>query len=462
MVEATHTGAMAWEANMEHITTSRRRFLATAAAAGVFTIVPRHVLGGTGETPPSAKMNIAGIGVGGMGAHNLQQCAAENIVALCDVDRSYAAKTFAQYPNAKVYADYRRMFDEQKDIEGVVIATPDHTHAVIAMAAMRRGLHVYCQKPLTHDVYESRTLAHAARETGVTTQMGIQGHSGEGLRLICEWISDGAIGAVQSVDAWCSLSYYPPGHAGWSSKWSDRPTDTPAVPEGLDWDLWLGPAPYRPYHPAYHPAVWRCWWDFGCGMMGDRGVHTLDCVYTALQLGPPETIEASVMGGNAETHPLAAIVTFRFPARDALAPRVVTWYEGLEPPRPIDMEEGRQLPAEGGVLFRGEKGTIVCGVYGDSPRLVPESAMQAYEQPEKTLPRVVGTHEEDWIRACKEKRPAGACFDYAGPLTELALLGNVARRFPGHVLRWDAPNLCVTNLPEANEWVKRPYRDGWS
>jgi len=447
---------------MQQAKTSRRRFLAATAAAGAFTIVPRHVLAGSQGAAPSERMNIAGIGVGGMGAHNLNECAGENIVALCDVDPNYAAKVFAKYPEAKVYSDYREMLDKQKDLDGVVIATPDHTHAVIAMAAIQSGLHVYCQKPLTHDVYEARTLARAAREAGVATQMGIQGHSMEGLRLICEWIWDGAIGTVTQVDAWCSLSYYPPGHASWSSKWSDRPEDSPPVPAGLEWDLWLGPAPERPYHPAYHPRVWRCWWDFGCGMMGDRGVHTLDPVYTALKLGPPDTVEASVMGGNAETHPLAAIVTFRCPAREDLPPLTVTWYEGLEPPRPVELEEDRSLPAEGGVLFRGDKGTLLCGVYGDSPRLIPESAMQAYNVPEKTIPRVVGTHEGDWIRACKDKTPAGAHFDYSGPLTEFALLGNIARRFPGHILQWDAPNLEVTNFDEANEWVRRPYRTGWS
>lgn len=447
---------------MKREKTTRRQFLTTTAAAGVFSILPRQVLARSGGIPPNERMNIAGIGVGGMGAHNIRECESENIVALCDVDRNYAGETFKKYPKAKVYTDFREMIDKEKDLDGVVIATPDHTHAVISMTAIRAGLHVYCQKPLTHDIFEARALARAAREAGVTSQMGIQGHSGEGIRLICEWIWNGAIGEIREVDAWCSLSYYPFGHAGWSSKWSDRPQDTPPIPEGLDWDLWLGPAPERPYHPAYHPAVWRCWWDFGCGMMGDRGVHTLDCVYAALKLGPPETVVASVMGGNAETHPLAAIVTFRFPEREGLPPAKVTWYEGLEPPRPPELEDNRKLPEEGGVLFKGSKGTIMCGVYGDSPRLIPESAMKEFKQPEKSLPRVDGTHEQDWIRACKERKPAGASFDYSGPLTEFALLGNVARRFPAKVLKWDAPGMKVTNLPEADEWVKRPYRKGWS
>lgn len=258
---------------------NRRRFLVGTAMTAAATIVPRHVLGGAGNIAPSEKLNIAGIGVGGMGKSNIMQLESENIVALCDVDHEYAAETFKRYPKAKVYTDFRKMLDKQKDIDAVMIATPDHTHAVIAAEAMRRKKHVYCQKPLTHDVYESRMLAKLAKETGVTTQMGIQGHSMEGGRLICEWIWDGAIGKVTEVDAWCSLSYYPFGHEWWSSKWSRRPKETPPVPATLDWDLWLDPAPERPYHPAYHPGVWRCWWDFGCGMMGDRGAHTLDPVF---------------------------------------------------------------------------------------------------------------------------------------------------------------------------------------
>jgi predicted dehydrogenase len=442
--------------------TSRRRFLAATSATSVFSVVPRFVLGGIGHTAPSEKLNIAGIGVGGMGASNLRHCTDENIVALCDVDHDYASATFKKYPDAVVYKDYRVMLEKQRDIDAVVIATPDHTHAVISMAAIQTGRHVYCQKPLTHDIYESRMLAGAAREAKVATQMGIQGHSMEGIRLVCEWIWDGAIGTVREVEAWCSLSYYPPGHAGWSSKWSDRPDETPAVPKDLDWDLWLGPAPHRPYHPAYHPKVWRCWWDFGCGMMGDRGAHSLDSVYQALKLTHPSSVEASVMGGNAETHPLAAIATFRFPARHEFPPLKLTWYEGLEPPRPPELEDGRKLPKEGGILFKGDRGTIMCGVYAQSPRLIPESAMKAYKLPGKTLPRVNGTHEEDWIRACKDGQPASADFGYSGPLTEMTLLGNIAKRFPGDPLEWDGPNMKVTNLVEANEWVRRPYRNGWS
>jgi predicted dehydrogenase len=441
---------------------TRRGFLAGAAVGAAFAVVPRHVLGAPGRTPPSEKLGIAGVGIGGMGAANVGALRGENIVALCDVDADYAARTFKRYPKAKRYADYRRMLDAQKDIDAVVVATPDHTHAVITVAAMRAGKHVFCQKPLTHSVHEARRVAEVARETKVATQMGIQGHSGEGIRLIREWIADGAIGEVREVDAWCTLSYYPWGHAWWSSRWGRRPKDTPPPPKTLDWDLWLGPAPARPYHPAYHPKVWRCWWDFGVGMMGDRGTHTLDPVVWALGLGPPSSVEATSTGLNPDTHPVSAVITFRFPGRDKRSPVKVTWYEGLRPPRPPELEDGRALGhRDGGALFKGSKGMLTCGVYGNSPRLVPESLMQAYERPEKTLPRVKGRHEDDWVRACKTGVPAGANFDYAGPLTETCLLGNVAKRMDAH-LDWDSAALKVTNLPGADRYVRRPYRKGWS
>ena len=441
---------------------NRRRFLAGAAMTATATIVPKHVLGGAKNIAPSEKLNIAGIGVGGMGASNLRQLESENIVALCDVDHAYAAETFKRYPKAKVYTDYRKMLDKQNDIDAVVIATPDHTHAVIAAEAMRRRKHVYCQKPLTHDVYESRMLAKIAKETSVTTQMGIQGHSGEGGRLICEWIWDGAIGQVTEVDAWCNLSYYPFGHAYWSSKWSRRPKEAPPVPATLDWDLWLGPAPERPYHPAYHPGVWRCWWDFGCGMMGDRGAHTLDPVFWALKLGHPTSVDATSLDLNPDTHPVASIVTYQFPARSDLPPVKLTWYDGLRPPRPAELEDGRRMGhAEGGSLFKGSEGKLVAGVYGEDPRLIPESRMKAYKTPKKTIPRVEDSHEMDWVRACKSGGKAGADFEYSGPLTEVCLLGNVARRMDTRI-EWDAENMKVTNLPEANKYVRTQYREGWS
>jgi len=311
-------------------------------------------------------------------------------------------------------------------------------------------------------LYEARRLTQAAAESKVATQMGIQGHSGEGLRLICEWIWAGAIGEVREVDAWCSLSYYPWGHAYWSSKYgSARPTDTPALPEKLNWDLWLGPAPERPYHPAYHPAVWRCWWDFGNGMMGDRGAHSLDSVVSSLKLGPPTSVEATSCGLNPETHPLSAIVTFQFPAREALPPVKLTWYEGTRPPRPSQLEDGNDLPDQGGVIFKGSKGALMCGVYGESPRLIPEPAMQAFKRPPKTLPRIKGSHEMDWVNAAKAGIQPGAHFGYSGPLTETCLLGNIAKRVDARI-EWDAANLKVTNLPAANKFIRAEYRQGWT
>jgi predicted dehydrogenase len=439
---------------------TRRQFLTTAAAVSAYTLVPRHVLG-AGQTPPSEKLNIAGIGVGGMGRSNLANLSTQNIVALCDVDPNYAAKTFKQYPNAKTWTDYREMLDQQKDIEAVVIATPDHTHAVIAMAAMNAGKHVYCQKPLTHDVVEARALAEAAKRLRVATQMGNQGHSGEGIRQICEWIWAGAIGEIRDVDAWCDLSYYPWGHAYWSSKWGVRPTDTPPLPAKLNWDVWLGPAKQRPYHPAYHPAVWRCWWDFGCGMMGDRGAHTLDAAVWALKLGYPTTIEATSCGKTADVHPLSAMVTYQFPARESLPPVKLIWWEGLRAPRPDDLDDDIDMPPEGGILFKGTKGKLMAGVYGQHPILLPSALDRDYKRPARTIPRIPSeNHELDWVRAAKGGTPAVSNFEYAGHLTEVCLLGNLAKRVDARIA-WDGPNLKVTNLPEANQYVRTEYREGW-
>ncbi len=439
---------------------NRRRFLAVSGLAWTAAILPGHVWGRASRTV-GAKLNIAGIGVGGMGAANLKALASENIVALCDVDQAYAARTFKEYPAAKHYSDYRELLDKQKDLDAVVIATPDHTHAVIAMAAMKAGKHVYCQKPLTHDVYEARALARSAKELGVVTQMGIQGHSTDDLRSVCEWIWDGAVGEVREVDAWCSLSYYPWGHASWSSKWSARPAETPAVPATLNWDLWLGPAPFRPYHRAYHPQTWRCWWDFGCGMMGDRGAHTLDVVNWSLKLGPPASVDATSCGLTAEVHPVSAIVTFRFPARENLPPVKLTWYEGTRPPRPEEMDADISWPEEGGVIFKGSKGKLMCGVYAQSPKLLPLSRHMEYKRPPKSLPRIPGhSHEMEWVRAIKNGGQASAGFDYSGPLTETCLLGNVAKRVDG-LIEWDALNLKVKNSEPANRLIHTSYRAGW-
>lgn len=468
---------------------SRRDFLSRLTAAGG-AVALAGCATMTAEGLPQAqaapnlkatkrdKLNIASVGNGGQGHSDLQNLETENIVALCDVDPAYAARTIKRYPSARTYTDYREMLEKEKDLDAVHIATPDHTHAVIAMAALRAGRHVYCQKPLTHDIREARELARVAKESGLVTQMGNQGHSGEGIRMICEWIWQGAIGDITGVDAWCSLSYFPPGHAGWSSKWSTRPPDTPPVPSNLNWDLWLGPAPQRPFHPAYHPAVWRCWWDFGNGMMGDRGAHTLDVAVWALHLGLPVSVEATSMGGNNETHPLAAVVTYQFPERARgcmpdylvgvvpqrkLPPIRLTWYEGMRVPLPPEISSPSQLPdGEGGVLFKGTQGVIVCGVYGNSPRIFPEERLKLVGKPKPMIPRVPkGNHYQDWIAAIKEGRPAGSDFAYAAPLTEICQLGNVAKKMNGRI-EWDAANMRVTNRPEANTLIAPPYRAGWT
>ncbi len=451
---------------------NRRSFLTrTAGAVATFSIVPSYVIGARGQTPPSGKLNVAAIGVGGMGKNNLKKCAGENIVALCDVDPGYAAKVFAQYPQAKTYKDYRQMIDKQKDIDAIIIATPDHTHAVIAMAAIKAGKHVYVQKPMTHSVYEARKLTEAAREHKVVTQMGNQGHSGDGTRLIREWIASGAIGAVREVHAWTNRPVWPQGIE------VERPKDTPPVPEGMDWDMWIGPAPMRPYHPEYAPNKWRAWWDFGTGSLGDLGCHVLDCVFYGLDLKHPTSVEGCISTywegfwkktePKNETYPRSSIVRYKFPARGSLPPVNLTWWDGgLLPPRPEELEEGRRMgDSDGGVLFIGDKATLMCGCYGKDPRLIPDKKMKDIGLPPQTLERVPGGidgHELDWVRACKGGKPASSNFEYSGPLTEMVLLGNLAVRFPEQRLLWDGANLKVTNDDEANASVKRNYRQGWT
>ncbi len=437
---------------------SRRRFLGTAAGgAAAFTLVPRHVLG-AGMTPPSEKLNIATIGAGGMGSANTNGCRNENIVGLCDVDDRRAKDTYERFPNAKRWKDFRRMLDKQKEIEAVIVATPDHVHAPAAIAAMKRGKHVYVQKPLTRTVYEARMLTEAARKYNVKTQMGNQGRSGEGVRLICEWIWDGAIGEVREVHAWTNRPVWPQG--------LDRPKDTPPAPAELDWDLWLAGSPERPYHPCYLPFNWRGWWDFGGGALADMACHVCDPVFAALKLKYPTSVQADATEVNNETFPKASTVTYEFPAREGMSAVKLVWYDGgRKPPRPAALEEGRNLEqASSNVLFIGDKGVLRCGEYGDSPRLIPESVMKEYKRPEKSLPRVEGSHEQNWIDACKGRlEQACSHFDYAGPLTEMVVMGNLSLRpeVVGEKLLWDGANMKVTNNEKANRYVNLPARKGW-
>jgi predicted dehydrogenase len=447
-------------------TVSRRQFASTSALAALSAaVVPRRVLG---AQAPGNRLNIAAIGVGGMGTANLKSCEGENIVALCDVDSDYAAKTFALYPKAKVYKDYRVMLEKEKGIDAVVIATPDHTHAVITMAVLQAGKHVFCQKPLTHTVFEARKITEAARRAGVVTQMGNQGHSYESMRVLKEWIDDGAIGDVTEVHAWTDR---PVG----GDPWSDfvqmaQPKETPPVPASLDWDLWLGPVPFRPYHPEYHPTKWRAWVDFGTGPLGDMGCHILDPAFWALDLGAPKTVQATSTHYQpdvaSQTFPRASVVRYEFPARGSRPPVKLTWYDGrLLPPIPEALEPGRELPGSGALIV-GSKGTILHGSHGaDGVRLVPEARMKEYVRPPKTLPRVKGTHEDDWIRACKEGpggTPPSSPFEYGGALTEMVLLGVLAIRLKDQRLEWDSAGLRFTNNEKANELLHIRYRDGWT
>lgn len=436
---------------------SRRQFVKDAAAVGTFTIVPRHVLGGAGYTPPSEKLNIAGVGVVGIATYNLKSCRNENIVALCDVDDNKAAKALETYPSARTYRDYRKMLDKQKEIDAVVIATPDHTHAVIAMEAIKRGKHVYVQKPLTHSIYEARMLTEAARKYNVATQMGNQGRSGEGIRQVKEWIEDGAIGQVREVHVWTNRPIWPQGIG--------RPKKTPPVPTTFDWDLWLGPAPYRAYNPAYAPFKWRAWLDFGTGALGDMGCHLIDVPFWALDLEQPITVQASSTPVNDETYPVASIIHYEFGARRQRCAVKLHWYDGgLMPQRPEELEEGLRMgDKDGGVLFIGDKGKLMCGSFGESPMLIPVAKMNTFKRPPKKYTRAKENHEKNWITACKGGKPAYSNFDYAGPLTELILLGNLALRAGNKsILQWDGPNMQVTNMPEANQYLKRQYRKGWS
>ena len=447
---------------------TRRRFLA-ASATGLFGFqyFPGKLWG---ADAPSNRLNLACVGVGarGIGVANLKSCAHENIVALCDVDADYAAPTFAAYPRARTYADYRVMLEKQKDIDAVIVATPDHTHAVITLAAMAAGKHVYCQKPLTRTVAEARRVAAAAKRHGVQTQMGNQGHSSEHLRVLKEWIDAGIIGPVREVHAWTDR---PVGGDPWSTYLIQaRPAATPSVPATLNWDLWLGPAPERPYHPDYHPLTWRAWYDFGTGSLGDMGCHVLDPVFWALDLGAPSTVQATTTHWepdvSAETFPRASVVRYQFPARGERPPVALTWYDGrLMPPIPPELEAGRTLPKTGALII-GDKGTLVHGSHGASAlRLLPESRMRDLVRPPRTLPRIAGGHEQDWLRACKEGpggRAASAEFGYGAALTEMVLLGVVAIRHPNVRLEWDAAAARFTNSAEANALIDPPARAGWS
>src|SRR5262245_46091917 len=444
---------------------SRRTFLAATAAATLgLAVAPQRALG---QAPPGEGLNLAGIGVGGMGGGDIATfgklgC---NIVALCDVDEVRAAGSFNAFPRARRYKDFREMLDkEAKHIDAVSVGTPDHVHAVAAMAAVRAGKHVYVQKPLTHTLHECRELTRAAREAKVVTSMGNQGHASEGARLTNEWIGAGVIGEVREVHVWSDRA---------GKLWKQgigRPADTPAPPKTLDWGLWLGPIPERPYHPVYAPVGWRGWWDFGTGALGDMGCHIIDHPVWALNLGAPTSVEARTtlegtqLDGNKinfETYPIAAIITYQFPQRGERPPVTMTWYDGgLMPPTPVEMPAGQRLPANG-VLYVGSKGKLFHGSHGGTPQLLPGTLLEQARAVPRTMERSPG-HYEEWVLACKGGASPVANFDYSGPMTETVLLGVLALRSPGTRLEWDSDKLKVKNAPELNQFTHIEYRKGWN
>jgi hypothetical protein len=431
---------------------SRRKFLGTGAmAAAGLTVVPSSVLGKSfGHTAPSDKLNIAGVGIGGMGFANLKNLESENIVALADVDWKYSDRVFKYFPKAKKYYDYRKMYDEMgKSIDAVVVATADHTHALIAADAITMGKHVYVQKPLTHSVYESRLLTKLAKKYKVATQMGNQGSSAPGVRQVCDWIYDGQIGEVTRVETFTDRPIWPQG--------LNRPAKADPIPSTLKWDLFIGPAPMRPFNQIYTPWNWRGWWDFGTGALGDMACHILHPVFKGLRLGYPTKVEASSTMLLTDSAPVAQKVRLVFPARENL-PKVampeveVIWYDGgLQPFRPEGVPAGKDLNDAGGcVIFHGTKDTLICGCYGKDPWLVSGRTPKS----PKTQREVTLSHEMDWVRACKEspenRVETASPFSEAGPFNEMVVMGVVAVRLQGlnQELEWDGENMEFTNIPE--------------
>ncbi|MCD6304476.1 MAG: Gfo/Idh/MocA family oxidoreductase [Planctomycetes bacterium] len=443
---------------------SRRDALGVIAAAAPFMIVPRHVLGGPGHTPPSEKLSIACVGCGGKGASDIRSVASENIAALCDVDLRRAASTLKAFPRVPFYRDFRKMLEkEDKHIDAVMVSTPDHTHAVAAMAALKMGKHVYCQKPLAHDIFEVRALTEEARKRGLVTQMGIQIHAIHRMKLGVEMVRAGLIGKVHHVDVWSSS-----GRRTGAAKPDNlprAPLPKMPVPSTLDWDLWLGPAPFRAYNKGYCPSRWRAWRDFGTGRLGDMGCHIIDPVFWALGLKSPTHVQAHPSAFTSQVYPKSNIVHWSFPARGDQPALTMTWYDGANKPKvPPGMDKGFRLPSQGG-LYYGDKGIMLLPHMtlrtpkSIGPVLLPLSRMRDFKAPPQLFERGID-HYQDWIRACKGGKKPLTPFEYSGPLTETVLLGAVAT-LAGGKLQWDAENMRITNVPEANAYLRRGYRKGW-
>lgn len=436
---------------------SRRKFLGTTAlTAGLFTIVPRHVLGGPGERAPSDTLYVAGIGTGGQAMFDLGQVdRSAKIAYLCDVDQERAALAYERWPEAGKYKDFRVMLEkEAKNFDAVVVATPDHIHAVASIAAIEQDKHVYVEKPMAHNIHEVyKMLAAAERHPKVVTQMGNQGRSFHTLEEMKVWVDEDLIGPIREVHCWTNRPRWPQG--------IERPTDTPPVPETLDWDLWLGPAQERPYHPAYVPRNWRGWWDFGAGALGDMGCHILDGPYYCLDLSGPCTISADSTGVNSETGPESSTITYAYPARGEKPPVKLYWYDGdRRPERPEGIGEDDWFgDNDGGQCFIGEKGIIVAGTYSNGARIYPESLNEIGKEKSKGVPRIRG-HQKNWVDACMGEAKTSSPFSYAAGLTEMVLIGNVALR-AGQPIEWNPATMKIPNLPEAEQYLGRDYRSGW-
>ena len=444
---------------------SRREFVSRSAAAAIgLTILPSGIISAKGRKAPSDKLNIAGIGVGGMGFSNLKQMETENIVGLADVDWGYSKRVFDYFPKAKAYKDYRKMYDELgKTIDAVIVATSDHTHAIVAADAITRGWHTYVQKPLTHSVYESRLLTKLAEKHKVATSMGNQGSSGEGVNLTTEWLANGEIGEVTHVEAFTDRPIWPQG--------LNRPSEEMAIPEGFDWDLFIGPSPMRPYNNIYTPWNWRGWWDFGTGALGDMACHILHPVFVGLDLGYPTKAQGSSTLLLTDCAPTAQMVNLTFPKRKAQKemkidlPEVkVTWLDGgLQPEKPEGWPDGKNMNnGGGGVIFHGTKDKMICGCYGKDPWLLSGNTPDA----PKFRRRVETSHEQDWIRACKEspenRVETASAFDEAGPFNEMVVMGVMAVRLQAlnKELEWDGQNMEFTNIGDKDKF-KVVVEDGF-
>jgi len=451
---------------------SRRQFVGGAAAAtiGMFHIVPRYCVAQSRQVPPSEKVRMAAIGVGGQGGSDLNEFKKTKqveVVALCDVDLKRSANTYKIFPDAKTFKDYRRMFDAvEKDVDAVLVATPDHFHAVAAMAALKRGKHVYCEKPMAHSVWEVRQMMKAAVDNKVITQLGNQGHSFDTMRTFAEWVWDGAIGNVHTVHVACNAGNSAMGHV------EEAKVPEP-VPPTLDWDQWIGPAAFRPYNHAYCPGTWRSWMPFGTGTLGDWTCHVVDPVFWALDLGAPETVVAEAKNydpvKDADTFPTGCNVTYKFQAKNGRGPITMYWHAGDEAiPHPEGVGSDFKVPQTGGLVI-GDKGAIMYGSHGAGQvRIIPAEKNAAYQEKlakeplKKTLPRVKGGHYQNFVDSIKSNTHAGSDFSYGGPLTEIALVGVIAVRNLGNELQWDGPNMRFKNSEAATAMLTPKFREGWS